>query len=79
MKKVSFLLTAYILISMMSFAQETKQQIEKLSKDPKTAENAAKADVYVLKNKRVIGDSTKPQACKSNLPRKKKSRSNHKS
>ena len=74
MKKVSFLLTALILVSMMSFSQETKRHIEKLSKDPKTAENAAKADVYVLKDKRVIGDSIKPQACKSKLSRKKKLR-----
>ena len=59
---------------MMSFSQETKQHIEKLSKDPKTAANAAKADVYVVKNNKLISASTKTDGCKSKAFRKKKQR-----
>ena len=67
-------------ISMMTFSQTTKDNIEKLSKDPKTVENAAKADVYIVKSKKNISDPTLKQA--SNPPsaskntRKKKKRNN---
>ena len=55
---------------MVSFAQTPKQSIEKVFKDPKTAENAAKADVYILKNKHVIID-TSTVACKPKISRRK--------
>ena len=80
MKKFSFLITAAMSISMMAFSQTTRDNIEKLSKDPKTAENAAKADVYIVKSKKIISDTTSKEA--SNPPsaskntRKKKKRNN---
>ena len=58
MKKVSLFITATMLISMTGFSQTVKQNIEKLSRDPKTAENAAKADVYITNKKKVISDTS---------------------
>ena len=43
------LLSALILLSVTSFSQTVKENIDKQMKDPKTAENAAKADVYIQK------------------------------
>ena len=59
MKKFSLLLTASMFVSMISFSQTIKQNIEKLSKDPKTAENAGKADVYILGSKKISNDTAK--------------------
>ena len=58
MKKISVVISGFLLVSMTMFSQTTKDNIEKLSKDPKTTENAAKADVYIMKNKRIISDTT---------------------
>lgn len=58
MKKFGFLVTAAMFLSMISFSQTIKENIERQSKDPKTAENAAKADVYIMDNKKKISDST---------------------
>jgi hypothetical protein len=74
MKKFASLMTFSILISMMSFSQTTKQHIEKLSKDSKTAERAAKADVYILKNKKVISDTATQQVCDPKTSKKRKFR-----
>ena len=68
---------AVMFISMISFSQTTKDKIEKLSKDPKTSENAAKADVYIINNKKIICDTTsnRLQATRSapkTTPKKKK-------
>lgn len=56
MKKLSFIAMSMIL-SMPSFSQTIGENIEKLSKDPKTAENAGKADVYTVANKKIIADT----------------------
>jgi|GEM_PF-4837999 len=64
---------------MISFSQTIKENIEKQSKDPETAENAAKADVYILGNKKTISDTTTLQPSSTpaakrgpGIPRKKK-------
>lgn len=74
MKKLALLMTASIFISMTSFSQATKENIKKLSKDPKTVENAAKADVYILKNKKVISDTATQQECDPKPSKKRKFR-----
>ncbi|MBA2562681.1 MAG: hypothetical protein H0V14_07145 [Chitinophagaceae bacterium] len=47
--KAITLLSALTLLSVTSFSQTVKENIDKQMKDPKTAENAAKADVYIQK------------------------------
>lgn len=70
------LMIASIFISMISFSQTIKENIEKLSKDPRTIENSAKADVYIPGNKKKISDTV--QVVNSNpiskTSRKKKQR-----
>ena len=56
MKKFSVLVSTLLFISMVSFSQTTKENIERLSRDPQTIENAAKADVYIVKSKKIISD-----------------------
>ena len=77
-KKSSLFIAGLLFISMASFSQTIKENIEKQAKDPKTAENAAKADVLLI-NKKAITDSTsvrqKPATSnqtKSTVKRKKK-------
>lgn len=41
-------LAASLLAGPAAKAQSIEKNVEKLAKDPKTAENAAKADVYIL-------------------------------
>ena len=50
-KKMFVLLLAAALISIGSFAQSSKDKIEKQAKDPATRENAAKADNYCRQHK----------------------------
>lgn len=57
-KKSCIFVTVTMLISMISFSQTIKGNIEKQFKDPKTQENAAKADVFILGNKERISDSS---------------------
>ena len=47
--KAITLLSALTLLSVTSFSQTVKENIDRQMKDPKTAENAAKADVYIQK------------------------------
>jgi len=54
-KKVVTLIFAVTLITTSLFSQTVKQKIDKQIKDPKTAENSAKADVYI--QKKMIRDS----------------------
>ena len=54
MKTVFLFMICSMFICMTSFSQTPKKNIEKLAQDPKTAANAAKADVYILGNKKVI-------------------------
>jgi len=66
MKKFSVLVSTLLFISMVSFSQTTKENIERLARDPKTTENAAKADVYIVANKKIIGDDSSKK--RSNRP-----------
>lgn len=78
MKKCCLFITMSMFVSMVSFSQTIKENIEKLSKDPKTAENAGKADVYISGNKKVICDTSTKQVSNSEAlsetSRKKKQR-----
>lgn len=56
MKKQLLFLTTIIMISSIAFAQDVRKKIDAQAKDPKTKENAAKADVFV--QKKTIMDST---------------------
>jgi anaerobic C4-dicarboxylate transporter len=47
-----------VLVSCSLHAQTVDKQIKKLAKDPKTSENAAKADVYTAKKDAKIYDTT---------------------
>ncbi len=47
--KAIILLSAFAMLSVTSFSQTVKENIDKQMKDPMTAENAAKADVYIQK------------------------------
>jgi hypothetical protein len=58
MNKKIFLLTTFLTaLSMTSFSQTIKDNIDKAAKNPSTKENAAKADVH-LHNKTTIIDSS---------------------
>lgn len=70
MQKKIIMLTAFTIIAGSAFSQ-TAPAIDKSLKDPKRAENAAKADVYVQKNK-VIADSVAPTVLNANTVKKKK-------
>ena len=51
------LIAAITLISTTSFSQEVKRKIEAQAKDPKTKQNAAKADVLIIDKKRISDSS----------------------
>lgn len=54
--KKQLLFLSIVLLSTASFAQDVKKKIDAQAKDPKTKENAAKADVFV--QKKTIMDSS---------------------
>ena len=66
------LLSALILLSVTSFSQTVKENIDKQMKDPKTAENAAKADVYIQKKNDSIAMQKTNQPVLSGKKNKKK-------
>jgi hypothetical protein len=63
---------------MVSYSQTIKENIKKQSRDPKTADHAARADVYILDNKEKISDtittSTNTRTNTKAIRKKKKSR-----
>lgn len=59
-KKILILLS-FSFLSLYSFSQTVSENIEKAAKDPKTKENAAKADVYVADKKIISNDSRHPK------------------
>ena len=69
-QKIAFLLLISAFVNTNSFAQTVNENIDKRAKDPKTAENAAKADVYILRNKTTI-DSLEAVKPTSSTERKK--------
>ncbi len=65
MKKKLFLLGIVIsLFSISTMAQSIRENLDKLAKDPKTMENAAKADVYIVNKDKNIANKT-PESNKS--------------
>ena len=72
LQKLTLLAGLALFAAMPSFAQDVKQNLEKVKADPKTAENAAKADVYIHKKNRVIHDSTTTQATLTDKKKNKK-------
>ena len=71
-QKIILLAGLALFATLPSFSQDVKQQLEKAKSDPKTAENAAKADVYIHKKNRVIHDSTAISQATLNKKKKKK-------
>ena len=54
MNKALFILFSILGLNTLTVqAQKVGDNLEKLAKDPKTIENAAKADVYRIDNKRI--------------------------
>lgn len=49
MKKITLSFSALIFLNLAGFAQTNKEGIDRKARDPKTAEQAGKADVYILK------------------------------
>ncbi len=70
--KAITLLSAFTLLSFTSFSQTVKENIDKQMKDPKTAENAAKADVYIQKKNDSISMQKTKQPVLSGKKNKKK-------
>jgi hypothetical protein len=65
MKKKLFLLGIVIsFFSISTMAQSIRVNLDKLAKDPKTMENAAKADVYIVNKDKKIANKT-PESNKS--------------
>lgn len=71
MNKISLLL-ASVVICGSALAQDVKKKIDEHAKDPKTKENAAKADVFIQK-KRIIADSSATYHSANNTINKKAS------
>lgn len=73
---MKFILTLVTLgfLSVNSFTQATMDKIKNLKKDPRTVENAAKADVWVIDKKNITGDVSKSKAV--TRPKKRKIKKN---
>jgi hypothetical protein len=56
-QKFILIMSGILVFSSYSNAQTIGEKIDKHAKDPKTKENAAKADVYIVEQK-VIADSS---------------------
>lgn len=73
-KAIVFILPLLSLGSLSASAQKVDDKIDKVARDPKTAENAAKADVYIHKKSRTIMDTTQSTAQQPATSKKKKSK-----
>jgi uncharacterized lipoprotein YajG len=76
-QRILFILMGIFFFSGYSNAQTIREKINQHAKDPKTKENAAKADVYIVDQK-VKADS-KVTSCKAKKQRKAESRRARKS
>lgn len=79
-KLLLLLLPLLSLGSRSASAQTTRDKIDQAAKDPKRAENAAKADVYIHKKNRTLIDSaqqTPQQAAATTKKKKSKKCSKH--
>ena len=75
MKKYFFLLLIGAAVTTVSFGQATESKVSAAKADPKTTENAAKADAQVVNKKTVVDKATMDAAFKKKKlsARKKKS------
>ena len=71
-KKMVTLIFAIILLSTNLFSQTTNEKINKQIRDPKNAENSAKADVYV--QKKMLYDSTSVNQKHQSITKRKNKR-----
>lgn len=69
------MVSSLLFLSLNSSAQSAKENIDKKAKDPKTAENAAKADAYIIRNKKSI-EILNDTSAKTEATDRKKSRKN---
>ncbi|MCU7548916.1 hypothetical protein OCK74_07300 [Chitinophagaceae bacterium LB-8] len=81
--KLLFIISGFLFFSVSLNAQTVREKIDQQAKDPKAKENAAKADVYIAKQKE-IADSSKMKSdrynsCKARKERKAESRRARKS
>jgi hypothetical protein len=58
MKKFTILMIVFAIASITTFSQTVQEKLDKQHNDPKTRENAARADVYVSKNKSIFDSTT---------------------
>lgn len=77
-KALLFILPLLSMGSLDLSAQQVQNKVEQAAKDPKRAENAAKADVYIHKKNRTIMDTTQqaPQKASATTKKKKSKRCN---
>jgi hypothetical protein len=71
MYKIIFMTGAAIFMAGSAFAQ-TNPQLEKAVRDPKRAENSAKADVYIHKKEHISDSVQSPTATITKTETKKK-------
>jgi hypothetical protein len=57
MKKHAFLLLIICALSVSTIGQTVSKKLEKVKTDPKTKENAARADASVVDKKKITSDS----------------------
>ena len=57
MKKYYITLCVVLTVSFASFGQTTQPKLNEVRKDPKTTENAARADVQATDNKKVVDNA----------------------
>ncbi len=77
MKTTIFTILAIVCWAGISAAAQSKaRQLDRLVKDPKTAENAAKADVYIDHRQKVILDTTQKAVSPAATPKRQKKKAN---
>lgn len=69
-QKIIFLFLTCVFLSTSGSAQTINENIDKRIKDPKTAENAAKADVYIIRKNSTV-DSVQKNNASPQTERKK--------
>jgi hypothetical protein len=69
--KIISILVAIIFFSVSVQAQTIREKIDQQAKDPKTKENAAKADVYIVNKKAITDSVNERRKAKKNVSTKK--------
>ena len=70
-KILTMALASLLLAATTAEAQSIEKALDKMAKDPKTAENAARADVYIMGHK-ISNDSAQHQKSQPAVKTKKK-------